>query len=71
MNKPYLTDDISLTFYLTTTRNGNRLKKTIWVESICYGILKEKNIIISDLVNYLWEKYFKEMVYLLVEDHIK
>lgn len=71
IDKSYLTEDISLTFYLTTTRNGNRLKKTVWMESIYYDILKEKNIIISDLVNYLLEKYFREMGYLEIEDHIK
>lgn len=71
IGKPYLTDDVSLTFYLTATRNGKRLKKTVWTESIYYNILKEKNIIISDLINYLLERYFREMGYLIIEDHIK
>ncbi len=66
-----LTEDISLSFYLTATRKSNRLKKTVWIESIYYDILKEKNIIISDLVNYLLEKYFKEMGYLNIMEHIK
>ncbi|MFO7967443.1 MAG: hypothetical protein R6U44_07575 [Archaeoglobaceae archaeon] len=66
-----LTEDISLSFYLTATRKSNRLKKTVWIESIYYDILKEKNIIISDLVNYLLEKYFKEMGYLDIMEHIK
>lgn len=65
------TEDISLSFYLTATRKSNRLKKTVWMESIYYDILKEKNIIISDLVNYLLEKYFKEMGYLDIMEHIK
>ncbi len=65
-----LTDDISLTFYLTATRKANRLKKTVWIESIYYDILKEKNIIISDLVNYLLEKYFREMGYLNIEEYL-
>lgn len=65
-----LTDDMSLTFYLTATRNSNRLKKTVWMESIYYDILKEKNIIISDLINYLLERYFKDMGYLDVQQHL-
>ncbi|MFP3908297.1 MAG: hypothetical protein ACLFVI_07405 [Archaeoglobaceae archaeon] len=66
-----LTEDISLSFYLTATRKSKRLKKTVWMESIYYDILKEKNIIISDLVNYLLEKYFREMGYLDIMEHIK
>ncbi|MFW6194775.1 MAG: hypothetical protein ACOC5L_04575 [Halobacteriota archaeon] len=66
-----LTEDISLSFYLTATRKSKRLKKTVWIESIYYDILKEKNIIISDLVNYLLEKYFREMGYLDIMEHIK
>lgn len=66
-----LTEDISLSFYLTATRKSNRLKKTVWLESIYYDILKENNIIISDLVNYLLEKYFREMGYLDIMEHIK
>lgn len=69
-SKVQLTDDISLTFYLTATRKANRLKKTVWIESIYYEILKEKNVIISDLVNYLLEKYFREMGYLDVEEYL-
>lgn len=65
-----LTEDISLSFYLTATRKSNRLKKTVWIESIYYDILKEKNIIISDLVNYLLEKYFKEMGYIDVMEYL-
>ncbi len=72
LNKSFsLTGDISLTFYLTATRKANRQKKTVWIESIYYDILKEKNIIISDLVNYLLETYFREMNYLNVEEHLK
>ncbi|MFO7968157.1 MAG: hypothetical protein R6U44_11215 [Archaeoglobaceae archaeon] len=59
-----LTKDISITFYLVASRKSNRLKKTVWIESIYYDILKEKNIIISDLVNYLLEKYLTEMEFL-------
>ncbi|MFP3945730.1 MAG: hypothetical protein ACLFVI_02385 [Archaeoglobaceae archaeon] len=66
-----LTDDMSLTFYLTATRNSDRLKKTVWIESIYYDILKEKNFIISDLINYLLEIYLKDMGYLDVEQHIE
>lgn len=65
-----ITDNISLTFYLTATRKANRLKKTVWIESVYYDILKEKNIIISDLVNYLLEKYFREMGYLDVNEYL-
>lgn len=66
-----LTDDMSLTFYLTATRNSKRLKKTVWLESIYYDILKDKNIIISDLINYLLERYFREMGYLDIEQHLE
>lgn len=66
----HLTDDMSLTFYLTTTRNSNRLKKTVWLESIYYDILKENNIVISDLINYILEKYLQEMGYLDVEQYL-
>ncbi len=70
-SKAQLADDISLTFYLTATRKSKRLKKTVWIESIYYNILKEKNIIISDLVNYLLEKYLREMNYLDAEEHLE
>ncbi len=66
-----LTDDMSLTFYLTATRNSKRLKKTVWMESIYYDILKEKNIIISDLINYLLERYLRDIGYLDVHQHLK
>lgn len=69
-SKVQLTDDISLTFYLATTRKTDRLKKTVWIESIYYDILKEKEIIISDLVNYLLEKYLEEMNYIDVKEYL-
>lgn len=66
-----LTKDISITFYLVASRKSKRLKKTVWIESIFYDILKEKNIIISDLVNYLLERYFEEMEFLNTREHLK
>lgn len=65
-----LTDNMNLTYYLVATRKSHRLKKTVWIESIYYDILKEKNLIISDLVNYLLEKYFREMNYLDVKKYL-
>lgn len=70
-NRSSLTEDISLTFYLVVSRKSKRLKKTMWVESIFYDILNDKNVIISDLVNYLVEKYFIEMNLLNVREHLK
>ncbi|MFP3909636.1 MAG: hypothetical protein ACLFVX_07220 [Archaeoglobaceae archaeon] len=64
-----LTDNMNLTYYLVATRKSERLKKTVWIERIYYDILKERNLIISDLINYLLEKYFKEMNYLDVKKH--
>lgn len=66
----HLTDNMNLTYYLVTNRKSDRLKKTVWIESIYYNILKEKEIIISDLVNYLLESYFREMNYLDVKKHL-
>ncbi len=65
-----LTDNMNLTYYLIATRKSRRLKKTVWIESIYYDILKEKGLIISDLINYLLEKYFREMNYLDVKKHL-
>lgn len=67
----HLTDNMNLTYYLVVTRKSDRLKKTVWIESIYYDILKEKRLIISDLVNYLLERYFREMNYLDVKDHLR
>ncbi|MFO7968247.1 MAG: hypothetical protein R6U44_11675 [Archaeoglobaceae archaeon] len=66
----HLTDNMNLTYYLITNRKSHRLKKTVWIESIYYDILKEKGIIISDLINYLLESYFKEMNYLDIKEHL-
>lgn len=61
---------MNLTYHLVATRKSHRLKKTVWIESIYYDILKEKDMIISDLINYLLESYFREMNYLDVKDHL-
>jgi hypothetical protein len=66
-----LSEDVNLTFYLIATGRANRLKKTVYIESVYYDILKERNIIISDLVNYLLEKYLREVGYLDIKQYLK
>ncbi len=65
-------EKISLTFYLMATGKKKRRKMTIWIEEIYYKKLKEdKQVIISDVVNYLLEMYLRATGKLDVMEIIK
>jgi len=64
-------DKISLTYFLMASGRKDRVKTTIWLERIYKEKLKDEQMHLSDLINFLIEKYLREKGKLNVMEEIE